>query len=397
MGNYQSYKDYNVEDFLDNDFFIEWVISPTSESNQFWEGFLNDFPGKRRELNNSRSVIKALLPMDKELSANDKEVIWNNIKKSTLVQRVNKKRQLYWIAAASIFAIIASSILFLFIYKGNSEIDYAGLKANVKDSEEIRLILADHTEMNISKSESELKYDTSGQLTVNSLVLNLKSKNAHGASMAFNQLVVPLGKRSSIIFPDGTKLWLNSGSTAIYPVEFSEKKREIFIEGEAYLDVSHDKDRPFIVKTEKMDVRVLGTSFNICAYPEDKMFNTVLVKGIVKASFRNHKDCMLKPNQMISYDQKTNTVNLKKVDVFEYISWKDGWLLCNSLSLEKVFIRLSRYYNREIVFGDNKARLFQLSGKLDLKENLDQVLHIIESTVPVNIENRNKQIVISSK
>ncbi len=398
MKEYQYLKNYNIQDFLDDDFFIDWVVNPTNESNQFWKGFLHYFPEKNREINNSKSIIKAFYPMDKELSAFEKEALWNCINESTIGKKTKQRKLIYQIAAACAIVAILSGSIYLFVYEGmNKEINYANIKAPVSVSDEIKLIMADSSEINISKSESEFKYDSNGKLLVNSQLLDVKkAPNSNGAK-AFNQLVVPRGKRSSIIFSDGTKLWLNSGSRAIYPVEFESRKREVFIEGEAYLEVTHDEDRPFILKTDKIDIQVLGTSFNISAYPEDRMTNVVLVRGSVKAMFKNKKKCLLTPNQMVMFNQQTDRVEVKAVDVFEHISWKEGWLLCNSEKLENVFTKLSRYYNREIRFADEKAKSFQLSGKLDLKDNLDQVLHIISSTAPVSAKIINEQIIISSK
>ena len=386
-------KDYDIHDFLEDRHFISWVTKPTRESNQFWDNFIQQYPHKFKEFNQSKAIAKSFLPIEKVLSAPAIEEMWKNIDKS-IISRKKKRRLIYQIAAAcTIISVLSSSIFFLYIHGSNKEINYASIKANVSSSDEIKLILADSSEVKISQSESELKYDANGKLEVNSQILDLiKNKN----QKAFNQLVVPRGKRSSILFSDGSKLWLNSGSTAIYPVKFELQKREIFIEGEAYLEVTHDVNRPFIVKTANVDVKVLGTVFNVCAYPDDKTTIVVLVKGSIKASVKNHKDQLISPNQMISYDQKFDKVDLRRVNISEYIAWKDGWILCNKEKLDKVCDKLSRYYNRKISFTDEKAKSLQLTGKLDLKENIEQVLHIISITAPVRMEIINNQIIISS-
>lgn len=385
-------KDYDIHDFLEDRYFISWVTNPTRESNQFWDNFIQQYPHKFKVFNQSKTIAKSFLPIEKVLSAPAIEEMRENIE--SIISRKKKQRILYQIAAAcTIIAILGSSIFFLYKHDSNKDINYASIKALVSSSDEIKLILADSSEVKISQSESELKYDANGKLEVNSQIIDLNKNKNH---KAFNQLLVPRGKRSSILFSDGSKLWLNSGSRAIYPVKFDPQKREIFIEGEAYLEVSHDAHRTFIVKTANIDVQVLGTSFNVCAYPDDKTTNVVLVKGIIKASVKNHKGQMMLPNQMISYDQKNNKLDLQRVNIFEHIGWKDGWLLCNSEKLDKVCDKLSRYYNRKIRFNDEKAKSLQLSGKLDLKENIEQVLHIISITAPVRMEIINNQIIISS-
>ncbi|MDP4275063.1 MAG: FecR domain-containing protein, partial [Bacteroidota bacterium] len=292
-------------------------------------------------------------------------------------------------------AVISSFLLFHIKQNFNQEINYAHIKAKVQASNECKLILADNSQISIHQTESALRYSVNGRLKINSRQIYLK-KIKDSRQSEFNQLIVPWGKRSSILFSDGTKLWLNSGSRAIYPVEFGPRRREIYVEGEAYLEVSHNALRPFTVKTAAMDVKVLGTCFNVCAYPEDKMVSVVLVKGSVKAKVLDSQ-IKLSPNQMITYNEKTNRANLQNVDVLQYISWKDGWLLCDCEKLEQVFEKLSRYYNCKIRFTDEKAKSFQLSGKLDLKNNIEQVMQVIASTVPIKVDIQNHTINVSSK
>ena len=170
------------------------------------------------------------------------------------------------------------------------------------DEGEIQLVLSDKL-IPISGQESQIEYDAKGTVAVNSEKIadvSLNSANTSKRLSEFNQLIVPNGKRSTLILEDGTKLWVNAGSRIVYPVTFADKKREIYVNGEVFLEVTPDKKRPFIVKTKEIDVQVLGTSFNVMAYETDESSSVVLVTGAVQVDTKDDEDFRLEPNRMFS-------------------------------------------------------------------------------------------------
>ena len=176
---------------------------------------------------------------------------------------------------------------------------------------------------------------------------------------------------------------------------FKNDRREIVVEGEVYLDVKKDPSRPFIVKTKDFEVKVLGTQFNICAYKEDAATSVVLVEGKVEVETTNKKKVVLFPNQLMSVDDKGP--NIKEVDVFEYICWKDNIMLLNARTAGNVFDRLSRHYGRRIVC-DSQLGNIPVSGKLDLREKLEDVVNILCQSLYLTYSvNENKDIIISKK
>jgi len=188
----------------------------------------------------------------------------------------------------------------------------------------------------------------------------------------FNQLRVPYGKRAFLKLSDGTSLWVNTGTTVIYPTKFAKDKREIYVEGEVFAEVFHDSSHPFIIKTEKLDVQVLGTVFNISAYKEDKQTNVVLVSGSVNVKPKNGKATVIKPNQLFAYTEQAST--LREVDVENYTSWHDGNYIFHNEPIENVLLRLSRYYNVTMKLPTSPSGI-SCSGKLELKDNLTQLLN----------------------
>ena len=189
-----------------------------------------------------------------------------------------------------------------------------------------------------------------------------------------NQIIVPKGRRADITFSDGTKMYVNAGTRVFYPAVFKTDKREILVEGEVYLDVAKDPSRPFIVKTNSFDVKVLGTQFNVCAYKEDVSASVVLVNGQVEVNAGKNNKSILSPNQMMKINDKS--VDIKEVDVFEYICWKDNMMMLNDRKVGETLDRLSRYYGRNIWYNEEIGNI-PISGKLDLRENMEDVINII--------------------
>lgn len=220
------------------------------------------------------------------------------------------------------------------------------------------------------------------------------------AVVPMNRIIVPYGRRASITLSDKSRIWLNSGSMAIYPARFSAAGREIFLQGEAFIEVSHMVNQPFVVKTHHMEIVVRGTSFNISAYPEDPDISVVLAGGSIYARLpETMKDMELEPNQMLTYKVKSGQVVVdREVNVLEFTSWKEGWLLCMKEELPSLFTRLARYYNLDIIINRTDAESYSLSGKLDLKDDFNEVLHVISKTLPIEYQFlEDNKLVVSIK
>jgi ferric-dicitrate binding protein FerR (iron transport regulator) len=395
----KDYIDFTQADLIEDEYFLEWVSKPSEKSQIFWEEFIKKYPEKKKEIETAKLIIKSMSPVETDFSETEIDSLWTSIKKSIDNRKKRNWRLWYPVAAAGILIFIVS------IWWINSEnhknydvVDYSQLLPTRNATQDVELILGDQTKVKISEKESELKYNSNGKLVINSAKsIMQEAVRSTSSQVSINTIVVPRGKRANITFTDGTTLWLNSGSSAVYPVEFTGRKREVYIKGEGYLEVAHDESRPFIVKTDQMDIQVLGTSFNICAYPEDASTKVVLVEGKVVARCTNNPEVILLPNQMISFSNETKKTDVTEVNVEDYISWKDGWLLCNSEELGSLVEKLERYYDQKIIFSDEDVRLYRLSGKLDLKDDLNQVLQVIATTAPVEIQVKNEAVCISNK
>ncbi len=384
-----------VYQFLHDEKFVEWILRPTDELEDYWNTYLESHRSEKKDIKEASILLKETHKPKGTISDNEIDFLWNRIENSVKSQKSIIHIGYKWAAAASIIIILGLGSLYFFSYSPESEIDYNQIARVEPTSNDVVLILADETRETFSSDKIEIKYDKEGHLNVdNNQVEVPETTKATNQEEQLNQIVVPYGKHSFIVLSDGTKMWLNSGSRAIYPTKFIKKERQIFVEGEAYLEVSKDPKRKFIVKTNDIDIKVLGTKFNVSSYPEDSRSSVVLLEGSVEASVNNTK-VKIKPNEILKYDKQTNNSNVSETNAAEYISWKDGWLLFKAENMADILVKLSRYYNVEMKISDERVKMLTLSGKLDLKSECEEVLQAIATTAPISFKKVDNEIEIT--
>jgi transmembrane sensor len=202
----------------------------------------------------------------------------------------------------------------------------------------------------------------------------------------YNEIEIPRGGEYQLTLSDGTKVWLNSETTIKFPVVFSSNSREVYLlNGEAYFDVTENKNSPFIVHTSKMDVNVLGTSFNVRAYSDEKETTTTLVSGKVQVREADSKaEYTITPNEQASLTG--SGMNIRKVDVNRYIAWKNGRIFFEGNTLEEIFNDLGRWYDIEVDFEDSAASDLRFSVDVERYDNLSEILEILELTQKVEFK-----------
>ena len=269
--------------------------------------------------------------------------------------------------------------------QGNTNIT-ADVIDSLSRSGQVQIILDGRQAVGLDKNNAEIQVDEDGAVTVNKQLVAA----SRGEKISVNQIVVPYGKRSKIILPDGSSLWINSGSCISYASDF-EVNRKLSVQGEIYLDVRKDATHPFVVKTNRLEVTVLGTSFNVTDYAKDVETAVVLVQGSVDVKVDNKEKKHLIPNQRLS--KANGEVKVDKVDVYNYICWKDDAMNFDGQKLSDVLNSLSRYYNTRIeVSGSLKDEKFY--GSLDLNCTLDELLESISLATPLNIIRQEDKIYI---
>lgn len=383
--NEKNYTDYSTEQLLEDDFFLESFFNPTVESQLFWEDLTRTDKILAKEILCATTILRSIPYRKRTLSSNDTDLLWKRIYHTT------RKKQLfkYWyssVAAVAVLLLVAGGFYYTNYYEKDSLTAIEKVQKPEYPIESIQLILADEKKVNIEEEDSRLRYSKKGELHINTQKVDIPQKstdtNKQGQKdPVYNQLIVPAAKRSFLELADGSKIWVNANTRVVYPVTFDDKKREIYVDGEIYIEVSPDKERPFIVKSDKMDIRVLGTKFNVSAYATNKESSVVLVSGKVNVRTDNWSESVLEPSERLSYGK--GSIDIRKVNVDNYVSWKDGFYTFDNECFSIVLDKLSDYYGKKIIYNTEVGAL-RCSGSLNLSDDMVKILTGLESTMPVN-------------
>ena len=310
-------------------------------------------------------------------------------KRKTDRLRIGKR----WTAVAAMGALVIGVALAFLFHMGDrmeqeSQLPVTGVIKPGKAG--ALLTLSDGRQVVLSDSlETQLKEQTA-DIRVQGKRLDYSSEHI-GSFLVYNTITVPRGGEYQLTLSDGTRVWLNAETELKYPVAFVGEGREVMLKGEAYFEVAKNVSRPFVVKTEQLDIKVLGTSFNVMAYETDESSSVVLVTGAVQVDTKDDEDFRLEPNRMFSYNQ--GECDIKEVNVNDYILWKDGLYTYRSEHLSVILDRLSRYYGKKISYKSDVADL-KCSGKLDMQEDLEVVLDGLSQTAPILYKKIDEEYIV---
>ncbi|SDM48955.1 FecR family protein [Kriegella aquimaris] len=323
-----------------------------------------------------------------------KESLWKDIK---VESRFNKKKTGFWrIAAASAAVFIGIMTLgYLYIYNTRAtSLDIIPENAITLELEDGRLEII---EENGSVQVTDKKGAVLGQQKGNRLEY---SETGNAEELIFNTLTIPFGKKFELKLSDGSKAFLNSGSSIKYPVKFLDgQDRSVFISGEAYLNVAKDSAHPFIVNAGKLNVRVLGTAFNVSAYPEDETTEVVLVEGSVSLSSESKNEgnedvVMLEPGFKGVLDKRDKNITKNQVITAMYTSWIDGKLVFRDMTFENIVKRLERHYNISIVNKNKSLSTKKFNANFG-DEPIEKVLEELKSNYGIKFKIiDNSQVII---
>ncbi len=204
------------------------------------------------------------------------------------------------------------------------------------------------------------------------------------------------GERDEVTLPDGSKVWLNGGSLLIYPSHFSKTDRKVCLAGEAYFDVAKDAERPFYIDINQLQLKVLGTTFNVSGYPEDLELTTTLKTGKVEICVNQTGDrYQLNPHDQLVYNVKTGEVDIHEVNVDDYCKWRSGAIYINNQSLMETAKILERSYNVNIHILSSKYEHQKLRVHFDSKDSIGHILEIMKMLIPeLSYDIKDKDIYI---
>ncbi len=231
-----------------------------------------------------------------------------------------------------------------------------------------------------------------------------KKVDSKSSKLAYNTLNIPNGKRFNVLLSDGTKVFLNAGSSLTYPVNFvNGNTRKVYLTGEAYFEVAHDENHMFTVNTQELDVQVYGTKFNLSNYPDDADAELVLVQGSISLADSGEPEesrdqFYLVPGYRGAFN-KTNKYFIKeKVDTSLYTAWMDGNLIFRNESFEKILDKLERQYNVVIINNNEKLAHETFNATIETdRENIEQVFTYFNKVYKIEYRIIGNEIIIIEK
>jgi transmembrane sensor len=381
-----------ISNYLEDKQFIQWVFSPGNELNEWWQTFEMANPKEKENIQLARRILQKLHTSDKELSEDEKIILFSQILKqveSRQEMRTYRKIFIGFMKYAAVAILFFGTGALLFYQKNNFNPQFITQEISEPvHFDEARLIRPGGDNILLSESNSRIEHRQNGQVVVNNQLV--ENREAHWPETPeMNQLVIPYGKTSEIILPDGTHVFLNAGSRLIYPDFFADKTREVFLVGEAFFDVEHNEKQPFVVQTTDIRVRVLGTRFNVSAYPSDNIIETVLTSGKVRLEQNNtgmfSETTDLVPGQLAAFSKSERTTLMKEVDIENYTLWTEGLLKFASTDLSRVVKRLERYFDIRFRYDDPFLGGIKISGKLELTDSREAVLENVATVASVKI------------
>tara|TARA_R110000744_G_scaffold12647_6_gene37501 strand:- start:92 stop:1126 length:1035 start_codon:yes stop_codon:yes gene_type:complete len=317
------------------------------------------------------------------LSDFEKQNLRTRILKSAHQAKKSKRNSRILMVAASIILLVSGGLFFQ--PKSEQSIESfveTSTNVDIKNVDGVTLILGSGNNLNLDGENTTVQYSDTGEEVVLSSGKTVNQKSTKNDKALYNTILVPFGKRTDLQLSDGSMVWLNSGSKLVYPAVFNGNTREVYLEGEAIFEVTHNPQKPFKVLSTNQEVEVLGTVFNVSSYKDDELSFTVLKSGSVKINFadKNVGGIKIKPGTLASYNALSKKANTKEVDINDYFSWRDGFLNFKKDNLKFIMTKLSRYYNVQISIENESLAAQTFSGNLDLKENVNKVIGLIGET-----------------
>ncbi|TRX71437.1 FecR family protein [Carboxylicivirga sp. M1479] len=221
--------------------------------------------------------------------------------------------------------------------------------------------------------------------------------NANASMQAsYNTINIPRGAEYQLVLSDGTKVWLNSESSLTYPVNFVGESREVLLTGEAFFDVTTNREKPFIVKTNKSSVKVFGTQFNVMSYADEAIEQTTLVEGSIAVLY-NNQEVMVKPGQQANIQSSGAEMSIVEVDTQLYTDWKDGVFRFEEMTLKEVASKLSRWYNVDFYFANEDMKGRMITGAMKRSTDFELLMSLVEKSAEVEIVINENTVLVKGK
>ena len=359
-----------------------------------------DMKALREELKGEdRDAVKRrLLRLRKMGLQPDRMKIWREVQ-DELARRSTRQRVLRYVRYAAVF-LLPLLLACILLMRQERNVPALVVEAGRPDTTIVRkvfLLLEGGKRIELStlakdsihgKDGKLLAIDTSGTLICN-------AEDTANAEVSYQTVIVPRGGEYNLVLSDGTRVRLNADSELRFPSPFTGKERMVYLKGEGYFEVQRDSTAPFRVVANDAIVEVLGTKFNISAYPgNDKSFTT-LVSGSVKVgAYLGDESVVLKPDEqaILSHGE----VQVKKVNAEDYVSWVNGRFYFEKMPLEEILVQLERWYDLQVFWASEELKVYEFTGAVWRDNTIRQTLDMIEKTTDVRFTVSGRTVMVNA-
>ncbi|WP_292266398.1 FecR domain-containing protein [Butyricimonas sp.] len=361
------------------------------------EAWLRDHDGEK-EVEVLRGMFRSAR-LVKEAPGTRGASVMKKIEAKVVSRRAGRKLKIRWsYSVAAAIAVLLCSVL-LYRWLGTNQENQVvpqDVRQNVNTS-------IAHLKLNTGEVVELEKYDgkfireDSVQIANENATLRYTSTDSVAPEkVEFNTLVIPRGSEYNIVLADGTKVFLNAGSEISYPVVFAGDKREVKLKGEAYFEVRKDERRPFFVQAGDVQIQVLGTSFNVTAYPGRGRIETTLEEGKIQLT-DGRESVEVSPGKQAIYDIEDGRFEVKQVDTKLYTAWKDGYYKFDQMTLEDIMETLALWYDLNVFYRNPGVKSLEFTGRLRRYDEVVSLFEKLEQTGLVVFEVNGKNVIIKEK
>lgn len=349
-----------------------------------------------------RQLLKTMFMSRQALKLREKQEYdvheaWQRVNKRT---RAKGSRRMIrgWMKYAALFILFLGIVSLWRVYDNKEKPIVAAVQSDsiLPGRLKAELILANGERIVLDSEARSKEMEALGIKLENDTVNGLLKYEAgavdNSIGMKYNTLNVPKGGEYSLILPDGSRVWLNSETTLRFPVQFAGGKRVVYLSGEAYFQVKKDTSAAFHVCTKQQKITVLGTTFNVSAYENDRFTETTLIEGKVAVEGGAER-VVMKPSEQYILDKRSGVGELKEVETEFYTSWIDGKFYFTSFTFEEIVKKLERWYDFTMIYEEDDIRQMRFSGVINKHRPIEEMLRFLEKMTDIHFKISGKNIV----
>ncbi len=383
---------------------IDFYLGDISEREKMdLERWVKETPGQEQCFKQTLKMCQRLRLSSREERAGGMKT---RIQEKWREERLKRRRRFVWGVISSAAAVLLLVGIFHVYYTNRKEpvpetLPKISLLESKHGEREAILQFPSGNEVMLGRENDRTVPLAEGIVLKSDSVKNLFPQPESGKDVMteeYHTVIVPRGGEYNLTLADGTNVWLNSDSKLKFLLHFVGNQRAVYLEGEAFFEVTSDSLKPFVVKTAEANVKVLGTSFNVMNYTDEAKVEVALLKGKVKfEDTRNRQTRALVPGEVVRMDKASTSIVLTKEDVSRVSAWRTGYFYFENMSMEELVVKLERWYQVKFTFASEKVKQMRFTGAVTRYRDLEYVLKMIEKTRDISFVDFGDQIKIYEK